>query len=205
MPTTVYRSCPLCEATCGLAITTDGDRVVSVRGDADDPFSRGYVCPKAAALADRPDDPARLQRPVVRDGAGWRQLGWDEAFDLVARRLGEIRAAHGRDAIAVYQGNPTVHNLGLMTYGQLLFSALGTRNRFSPTSLDQLPPMLAALLMFGTQLLIPVPDVDRSDLFVCLGANPLASNGSLMTAPDMRGRLKAIRDRRGRVIVLDPR
>jgi anaerobic selenocysteine-containing dehydrogenase len=123
----------------------------------------------------------------------------------VARRLGQIRAAHGRDAIALYQGNPTVHNLGLMTYGQLLFSALGTRNRFSATSLDQLPHMLAALLMFGSQLLMPVPDIDRCDLFVCLGANPVASNGSIMTAPDMRGRLAAIRRRGGRVIVLDPR
>jgi anaerobic selenocysteine-containing dehydrogenase len=205
MPSTVYRSCPLCEATCGLAITTDGDRVVSVRGDADDPFSNGYVCPKAAALADLHHDPDRLQRPVVRDGAGWRELAWDAAFDLVARRLGEIRAARGRDAIAVYQGNPTVHSLGLMTYGQLLVGALGTRNRFSATSLDQLPHMLAALLMFGSQLLMPVPDIDRSDLFLCLGANPLASNGSIMTAPDVRGRLAAIRRRGGRVIVLDPR
>src|SRR5215468_2468543 len=205
MPSTVYRSCPLCEATCGLAITIDGDRVVSVRGDADDPFSRGYVCPKAAALADLHDDPDRLQRPMVRDGTTWRELAWDEAFDLVARRLGQIRAAHGRDAIAVYQGNPTVHNLGLMTYGQLLFGALGTRNRFSATSLDQLPHMLAALLMFGSQLLMPVPDIDRSDLLICLGANPLASNGSIMTAPDVRGRLKAIQGRGGRVIVLDPR
>src|SRR5262245_46323205 len=205
MPTTVYRSCPLCEATCGLAITTDGDRVVSVRGDDHDPFSKGYVCPKAAALIDLHHDPDRLQRPVVRDGGQWREIAWDAAFDLVARRLGEIAAAHGRDAIGLYQGNPTVHNLGLLTYGQLLVRSLGTRNRFSATSLDQLPHMLAALLMFGNQLLMPVPDIDRSDLFLCLGANPLASNGSLMTAPDMRGRLKAIRDRGGRVIVLDPR
>ena len=205
MPKTVYRSCPLCEATCGLAITVDGDRVVGVRGDADDPFSKGYVCPKGPALADLHHDPDRLQRPVMRDGARWRELGWDEALDLVARRLGEIRGAHGKDAIGIYQGNPTVHNLGLMTYGQLLVASLGTRNRFSATSLDQLPHMLAALLMFGHQLLMPVPDIDRSDLFVCLGANPLASNGSLMTAPDVRGRLKAIRSRGGRVIVLDPR
>jgi anaerobic selenocysteine-containing dehydrogenase len=205
MPTTVYRSCPLCEATCGLAITTDADRVVSVRGDADDPFSKGYVCPKGAAVADLHHDPDRLRRPVVRDGSTWRELGWDAAFDLVARRLGAVSGAHGKDAIGVYQGNPTVHNLGLMTYGQLLVRSLGTRNRFSATSLDQLPHMLAALLMFGNQLLMPVPDIDRSDLFLCLGANPLASNGSIMTAPDMRGRLKAIQGRGGQVIVLDPR
>ena len=205
MPTTVYRSCPLCEATCGLAITIDGDRVVSVRGDDADPFSRGFVCPKGAAVADLHHDPDRLQRPVVRDGAGWREVSWDAAFDLVAERLGAVRRAHGNDAVAVYQGNPTVHNLGLMTYGQLLMRSLATRNRYSATSLDQLPHMLAALTMFGHQLLMPVPDIDRCDLFVCLGANPLASNGSLMTAPDMRGRLKAIQSRGGRVIVLDPR
>lgn len=205
MPTTVYRNCSLCEAICGLAITIEGDRVVSVRGDEADPFSKGYICPKGAALADLHHDPDRLQRPVVRDGSSWRELSWDAAFDLVAARLRAVRDAHGKDAIGIYQGNPTVHNLGLLTYGQLLLRSLGTQNQFSATSLDQLPHMLAALLMFGNQLLLPVPDIDRADLFICLGANPLVSNGSLMTAPDVRGRLKAIRDRGGRVIVVDPR
>ncbi|HLL24918.1 MAG TPA: molybdopterin-dependent oxidoreductase, partial [Kofleriaceae bacterium] len=205
MQTTHYRSCPLCEATCGVAITVDGDRVVAVRGDDDDPFSRGYICPKGTALGDLHHDPDRLRRPVVREGDSWREVGWDEAFDLVATRLGDIRAQHGKDAIAVYQGNPTAHNLGLVTYGQLLMRTLGTKNAYSATSLDQLPHMLGALTMFGNQLLMPVPDIDRSELFICLGANPLVSNGSIMTAPDVRARLKAIRDRGGRVIVLDPR
>ena len=200
-----YRSCPLCEATCGVAIETEGDRVIGVRGDDADPFSRGYICPKATALADLHHDPDRLRHPLIREGASWRELPWDEALDLVASRLREIRSRHGRDAIAVYQGNPTVHNLGLVTYGQLLFRSLGTRQMYSATSLDQLPHMLAALQMFGNQLLMPVPDIDRCDLFVCLGANPLASNGSLMTAPDIRGRLRAIQARGGQVIVLDPR
>src|SRR5262249_38841554 len=142
---------------------------------------------------------------MMRQGESWRELAWDEAFDLVAARLDEVRERHGKHAIAVYQGNPTAHNLGLLTFGQLLFRTLGTRNMYSATSLDQLPHMLAALLMFGNQLLMAVPDVDRSDLFICLGANPLASNGSLMTAPDMRERLKAVRARGGQVIVLDPR
>ena len=205
MATTVYRSCPLCEATCGVAITTEGDRVLSVRGDDADPFSKGYICPKGTALGDLHHDPDRLQRPVVRDGTAWRELPWEAAFDLVATRLREVRDTHGKDAIGVYQGNPSAHNLGLMTYGQLLLRSLGTRNQYSATSLDQLPHMLAALLMFGNQLLMPVPDIDRSELFICLGANPLVSNGSIMTAPDVKGRLKAIRDRGGRVIVIDPR
>ncbi|HEU0029717.1 MAG TPA: molybdopterin oxidoreductase family protein [Kofleriaceae bacterium] len=202
---THYRSCTLCEAGCGVAVTTDGDRVVDVRGDDADPFSRGYICPKATALADLHDDPDRLRRPVVRDGASWREVEWTEAFDLVASRLLAIRRAHGKHAIGIYQGNPTAHNIGLLTYGQLLLRNLGTRNLYSATSLDQLPHMLAALLMFGNQVLMPVPDIDRCDLFVVLGANPLASNGSIMTAPDVRGRLKAIRDRGGKVIVIDPR
>jgi anaerobic selenocysteine-containing dehydrogenase len=195
----------LCEATCGIAVEVDGDRVVSVRGDDADPFSKGYICPKATALADLHHDPDRLRKPMIREGSTWREAGWDEALDLAARRLKEVRAQHGKHAIAVYQGNPTAHNLGLMTYAQLALRTLGTRNMYSATSLDQLPHMLAALQMFGNQLLMAVPDVDRCDLFICLGANPLASNGSIMTAPDIRGRLKAIQARGGKVIVLDPR
>jgi anaerobic selenocysteine-containing dehydrogenase len=205
MPTTVYRSCPLCEATCGVAIEIEGDRVLSVRGDDADPFSKGYICPKGTALADLHHDPDRLRKPMTRDGSGWRELEWDAAFDLVAGKLTGIRKAYGANAVAVYQGNPTAHNLGLLTFGQLLMRTLGTRNAYSATSLDQLPHMLAALQMFGNQLLMPVPDIDRTELFICLGANPLASNGSIMTAPDVKARLKAIRDRGGKVIVLDPR
>jgi anaerobic selenocysteine-containing dehydrogenase len=205
MPTTVYRSCPLCEASCGVAIEVEGERVLSVRGDDADPFSKGYICPKGTALADLHHDPDRLTRPLRREGSTWKELDWDEAFDLVAGKLDGIRRAYGTDAIAVYQGNPTVHNLGLVTYGQLLFRSFGTRNAYSATSLDQLPHMLAALTMFGNQLLMPVPDIDRTDLIICLGANPLASNGSIMTAPDVKGRLQAIRERGGKVIVLDPR
>jgi len=208
-PTTHYRGCPLCEATCGVAVEVDGDRVTSIRGDDADPFSRGYLCPKAAALADLHHDPDRLRRPMIREGTAaaptWREASWDEALTLVATRLREVRTRHGKDAVAVYQGNPTVHNLGLLTYGQLFLRKLGTRNAYSSTSLDQLPHMLAALTMFGDQLLMPVPDLDRTDCFVALGANPLASNGSLMTAPDVKGRLKALRARGGQLIVLDPR
>jgi anaerobic selenocysteine-containing dehydrogenase len=203
--TTHYTSCPLCEATCGVAIEVDGGRVTSVRGNDADPFSRGYICPKGTALADLHHDPDRLRKPVRRDGDAWHEMEWDEAYDLVAGKLRDIRAAHGKHAIAVYQGNPTAHNLGLATIGQLVLRTLGTKNLYSATSLDQLPHMLAALQMFGNQILMPVPDVDRCDLFICLGANPLASNGSIMTAPDMRGRLKAIQARGGRVVVLDPR
>src|SRR5207302_5733542 len=134
MAHTHYRSCTLCEATCGVAIDVEGDRVIAVRGDEADPFSKGYICPKATALADLHHDPDRLRRPVARDGSTWRELGWNEAFDLVAARLRDVRARHGKDAIAVYQGNPTAHNLGLMTYGQLALRTLGTKNLYSATS-----------------------------------------------------------------------
>jgi len=200
---THYRACPLCEATCGVAVEVEGSRVVSVRGDADDPVSRGYICPKGTALADLHHDPDRLRRPLVRHGADWRETGWDEAFDLVARRLRALRRAHGVDSIAVYQGNPTAHSLGLMTYGQLLWRTLGTKNLYSACSLDTLPHLLAAYSMFGNQLLMPMPDIDRCELFICLGANPVATHG--LAAPNVRERFAAIRARGGRVVVLDPR
>jgi anaerobic selenocysteine-containing dehydrogenase len=202
---THYRSCTLCEATCGVAIEVEGDRVVSIRGDDADPFSQGYICPKATALADLHEDPDRLRKPMIREGTTWREASWDEAYALVVRRLGEIRTQHGNDALAVYQGNPTVHNLGLITYGQLLLRQLDTKNCFSATSADQLPHMLAAQQMFGDGIMMPVPDVDRTDFFLCIGGNPLVSNGSIMTAPDMKRRLKAIRSRGGKVVVVDPR
>jgi anaerobic selenocysteine-containing dehydrogenase len=202
---THIHSCTLCEATCGIAVTVEGDRVVDIRGDRSDPHSAGYICPKATALADLHHDPDRLRRPVRRTADGWCEIGWTEAFDLVAAEIRKVRAEHGRDALAIYVGNPAAHNLGLLTFGLSLFRGLRTRNQYSATSLDQLPHMLAALLMLGNQLLMPVPDIDRTDLFVCLGGNPLVSNGSIMTAPNVRDRFKALRARGGRLVVIDPR
>jgi anaerobic selenocysteine-containing dehydrogenase len=187
-----------------VAVDVDEGRV-SIRGDADDPFSQGYICPKAAALADLHHDPDRLRQPVLRTSGGWRTVSWDEAFRQVVHHLARIRRAHGPDAVAVYQGNPTAHSLGLMTIGQLLFRKLGTKHLFSASSADQLPHMVAAHHMFGDGLLMPVPDLDRTDFFLCVGANPLVSNGSIMTAPNMRQRLGSIRARGGRVVVVDPR
>ncbi|HEX6913179.1 MAG TPA: molybdopterin oxidoreductase family protein, partial [Longimicrobium sp.] len=205
MPTTRYRTCTLCEAMCGLALEVEGGRVVSVRGDADDPFSRGHICPKGVALADVHADPDRLRQPLRRTPGGWKPVPWDEALDEAAERLRAVQRAHGRNAVAVYQGNPTVHNYGTMLYAPGFVRALGTRNRFSATSVDQLPHHLAAFWMFGHGLLLPVPDIDRTDFFLVLGANPAVSNGSLMSAPDAAGRIKAIRRRGGTVVVIDPR
>ncbi|WP_158879929.1 molybdopterin oxidoreductase family protein [Amycolatopsis anabasis] len=205
MPTTHFHSCTLCEATCGIAVTVEGDRVLDIRGDDQDPFSRGYICPKATALADVHHDPDRLRHPMVRAGDDWFETSWDAAFELVAAGLKDVRRQYGKDALAVYIGNPSAHNLGLLTFGLPFFRSLGTRNEYSATSIDQLPHMLAALQVFGNQFLMPVPDVDRTDLFICLGGNPAVSNGSIMTAPNIRVRLKAIRDRGGRVVVVDPR
>ncbi len=200
-----HRACTLCEAICGIVVESEGDRIVSIRGDDDDPLSRGHICPKAVALQDLHTDPDRLKRPLRRVGEEWREIPWDEAFDLTARRLREVQAEHGRDAVAVYLGNPTVHNSGSMLFEPPFLRALGTKSRFSATSVDQLPHHVVAWLLFGHQLLLPVPDVDRTDFFLILGANPLASNGSLMTAPGMRRRLQAIQARQGRVVVVDPR
>ncbi|MFO0555871.1 MAG: molybdopterin-dependent oxidoreductase [Polyangiaceae bacterium] len=205
IPTKHFRTCPLCEAICGLELETDGERVTAVRGDPDDPFSRGFLCPKGAALGALHEDPDRLRRPLLRDGATFREVGWEEALDAAARGLHSVQEKYGRDALASYLGNPTVHNTGALVFGPTFSRALRTKNRFSATSVDQLPHQLAAFWMFGHQFLLPIPDVDRTDFMLILGANPVASNGSLMTAPDMRGRLERILARGGKVVVVDPR
>lgn len=202
---THYRTCNLCEAMCGIEVSVEGDQVVGIRGDEQDPFSRGYICPKATALADIHHDPDRLQRPLKRTASGWVEIPWDEALDEVAQRLVQVRTAHGPHAVAMYNGNPTVHNYGALLFGLLFVKALKSRSRFSATSVDQLPKMLAALTMFGHQLMMPVPDVDRTDYFLIFGANPAVSNGSIMSAPGMKHRLSAIRERGGKVVLFDPR
>jgi anaerobic selenocysteine-containing dehydrogenase len=200
-----YRSCNLCEAICGLEIETDDRRILTVQGDKKDPLSRGHICPKALALKDIHEDPDRLKTPVKRTESGWVELSWEQAYGEIAQRLGEIRDAHGNDALAVYFGNPTAHSLGALLFKRLLVEALDTPNVFTASSVDQLPHHFAASFMFGHSLLLPVPDIDRSAHVLMLGANPLASNGSLMTAPGIGARLKALRERGGKLVLVDPR
>ena len=200
-----YRNCNLCEAICGIEITHDDGKILSIAGDKLDPFSRGHICPKAVALKDIYEDPNRLKMPVKRTEEGWREIGWDEAFDETAGRILEIQGRYGRDAVAVYQGNPTVHNLGTMLNSRELLKAVKTKNNYSATSVDQLPHHFASWAMFGHPFLIPVPDLDRTKFFLILGANPLASNGSLMTSPDIINRLEAIRKGGGKIVLIDPR
>ncbi|WP_322844642.1 molybdopterin oxidoreductase family protein [Pseudomonas sp. B33.4] len=204
-----HRACHLCEAICGLTIETtetDGNvAITSIKGDALDTFSRGHICPKAVALQDIQNDPDRLRQPMRRVGSEWLPIEWDEAFALVAERLAAIQERHGQNAVAVYQGNPSVHNYGLMTHSNYFLGLLKTRNRFSATSVDQLPHHLSSYLMYGHGLLLPIPDIDHTDFMLILGGNPLASNGSIMTVPDVEKRLKAIQARGGKVVVVDPR
>jgi anaerobic selenocysteine-containing dehydrogenase len=204
MPAQLH-TCMLCEAVCGLSVEVEGGAVRAVRGDADDPFSRGHLCPKAAAIADVQDDPDRVREPMRRSGERWERVSWDAALGEAAERLAAIQRRFGRNAVGVYLGNPSVHSYGALLALPFFGRALGTRARFSATSVDQLPHMLAALEMFGHQLLLPVPDVDRTRFFLVLGANPLASNGSLMTAGGIARRLEALRARGGRLVVADPR
>ena len=200
-----YRNCNLCEAICGVEIVHEDGKILSITGDKLDPFSRGHICPKAVALKDIYEDRDRLRRPVRKVDGSWQEITWDEAFDETARRLREIQERYGRDAVGVYQGNPSVHNLGTMLNSRELLKALKTRNNFSATSVDQLPHHFASWAMFGHPFLIPVPDIDRTRYFLILGANPLASNGSLMTSPDIINRLNAIKDRGGKIVLIDPR
>jgi anaerobic selenocysteine-containing dehydrogenase len=198
-------TCTLCEAACGILVDVDGDEVLGVRGDPNDPMSQGYICPKVVGMKDLHDDPDRLRRPLVRDGGALREATWDEAMARAAEGIRKVRREHGNDALAIYQGNPTAHNLGLMTVGQLVLRTLGTKNLYSASSADQAPHMLAAHEMFGHLFLMPVPDVDRTAFWLVVGANPVVSNGSIMTAPDAKRRIARIRERGGRVVVVDPR
>lgn len=201
---THHRTCPLCEATCGLVIETRGREVVAIRGDEANPFSRGYLCPKAPALKHLDADPDRLREPLVRCGTTWTAVSWDEAFAEIERGLAPLLAAN-RDSIAVYLGNPSVHSLPLALYARVVLRALGSRNVFSASTVDQMPKQVSAGLMFGGALTIPVPDLDRTQHLLVLGADPVVSNGSLMTAPDVKRRLRAIIERGGKVVVIDPR
>ncbi len=199
------RTCNLCEAMCGVEITHEQGQILSIKGDPLDPLSKGHICPKAVALQDLHEDPDRLRYPLLKTPQGWERISWDNAFNEAASRIRRIQAKHGRNAVALYLGNPSVHNVGTMLTLPSLFTALKTANRYSATSVDQLAPMLVSMKLYGNQLLFPVPDIDRTDFMVCLGGNPVASNGSLFSAPGFKQRVKALQERGGKLVVIDPR
>ncbi len=206
MTTTVHRTCTLCEATCGLSFEVEQNRIVAVRPDDEDVFSRGYVCPKGMAIAEIHDDPDRLRKPVRRKADGsFEPISWVDALELTASSLAEIRRRHGPDAIGFYYGNPIGNDHGALLLLQSLTQAIGTRNRFSAGSQDANPRLVTSLLLYGSSGSVPVPDIDRTDYFLCIGGNPVVSNGSVMTAPNVRARLHAVRDRGGKLVVIDPR
>ncbi|MFE0870564.1 molybdopterin oxidoreductase family protein [Streptomyces rochei] len=205
MPRTALRICPLCEATCGLVLTVDGTTVTAARGDRDDVFSRGFVCPKGASFGAADADPDRLRSPLVRTGGELREAGWEEAFDAVAAGVRPVVERYGPHAVGVVLGNPNVHTMAGALYPPVLLGALGTRSLFTASTVDQMPKHVSSGLLFGDANAIPVPDLDRTDHLLLIGANPLESNGSLCTAPDFPGRLKALRARGGTLTVIDPR
>ncbi|ATW52480.1 molybdopterin-binding oxidoreductase [Streptomyces peucetius subsp. caesius ATCC 27952] len=199
------RVCPLCEATCGLTLTIEGTRVTRARGDRDDVFSQGFICPKGASFGELDADPDRLRTPLIRENGELRDATWEEAFGLIAARIGPLIEEHGPNSVGVVLGNPNVHTMAGGLYPPVLLAALRTRNVFSASTLDQMPKHVSSGLLFGSAVAIPVPDLDRTDHLLMLGANPLESNGSLCTAPDFPGKLKALRRRGGTLTVVDPR
>ncbi|MCY0947728.1 molybdopterin oxidoreductase family protein [Streptomyces antarcticus] len=205
MPRTALRICPLCEATCGLTLTIDGTAVTGARGDREDVFSRGFICPKGAAFGQLDADPDRLRRPLVRRDGRLRDATWEEAYDAIAAAVPALVGEYGAQSAGVVLGNPNVHTMAGALYPPLLLKALGTRNLFTASTLDQMPKHVSSGLLFGDPFAIPVPDLDRTDFLLLLGANPVESNGSLCTAPDFPGRLKALRARGGTLVVVDPR
>ncbi len=205
---TVKRSCPTCEACCGLILEVDdaAQKIVSIHGDPDDPRSQGYVCAKSQAFKYIHDDPERLRTPVRKTPSGdWEPISWDDAFAEIAKQLNTIRAESGKDAIALYVGNPTGHIVSCQLYLQGLMQSLGTERFFSAGTVDQHPQQMGSFVLYGEEWKFPIPDTDRTDYFIIMGANPMVSQGSLMSAPDIESRLKAIRQRGGKVVVIDPR
>ncbi|NQW36311.1 MAG: molybdopterin-dependent oxidoreductase [Flavobacteriales bacterium] len=202
---THYRTCNLCEAMCGLEITYKDNAVIAIKGDKKDDLSKGHICPKATALEDLHTDKDRLKTPIKRTENGWVDISWKEAFDEVATQLKNTQEKYGQNAVGTYQGNPSVHNIGTMLFGSNFIKSIGSNQRYSATSVDQLPHHFASLMMFGHYLMFPIPDIDRTDFMLIMGGNPAASNGSIMTAPDFPNRLKAIKRRGGKVVVVDPR
>ncbi|MEV7221182.1 molybdopterin oxidoreductase family protein [Streptomyces sp. NPDC093681] len=205
MSRTALRICPLCEATCGLALTVDGTTVTAARGDRDDVFSRGFICPKGASFGAVDSDPDRLRTPLVRRDGVLREATWEEAFDAVAAGVRPVVERYGPHSVGVVLGNPNVHTMAGALYPNVLLGALGTRSLFTASTLDQMPKHVSSGLLFGDANAIPVPDLDRTDHLLLIGANPLESNGSLCTAPDFPGRLKALGARGGTLTVVDPR
>ncbi len=202
---THYRVCNFCEAMCGLEITHDKKQVLSIKGDEKDPFSKGSICPKGAIMGDMYNDPDRLRKPLKKTNKGFVEIEWEEAFDIVGNRLNSIRTQYGNDAVGLYFGNPTVHNYGALLYVADFKKAVRSKNNYSATSMDQLPHHFASQFMFGNGMIIPIPDINRTDYMIIIGANPSASNGSIMSAGGVQKRLRDIQQRGGKYIVIDPR
>ncbi len=202
---THFRTCPLCEATCGLEVEVNDGEIKRIRGDMADVFSKGYICPKGSTIKQLHEDPDRVRVPLIRKNGVLVEASWDEAFAAVAEGLGSVQATHGRDSVAAYFGNPNAHTLAGALMNRPFIQALGTRNIYSSSTVDQMPRHVQCGLMYGNPGAMPVPDLDRTSYLLMLGADPLESNGSLCTAPDFPGRLTAIQERGGKVVVVDPR
>ncbi|MFJ9539385.1 molybdopterin oxidoreductase family protein [Streptomyces sp. NPDC101225] len=205
MSRTALRICPLCEATCGLTLTIEGTRVTGARGDREDVFSKGFICPKGASFGAVDGDPDRLRTPLVRKDGELREATWQEAFDAVAEGIRPVVERHGPHAVGVVLGNPNVHTMAGALYPPVLLAGLGTRSVFTASTVDQMPKHVSSGLLFGDANAIPVPDLDHTGHLLLIGANPLESNGSLCTAADFPGKLKALKARGGTLTVVDPR
>ncbi len=206
MPSVAYRTCNLCEAMCGLAITVDGGKITRIEGDEEDVFSKGHICPKGPAMKEILEDPDRVRRPLRRTrGGAFEPTTWDSALTEAGEKIARIQAAGGKDAVATYWGNPLVHNHGAVLMSQVFGQVLGSRNKFDANSADANPKLFACERLFGDMAALTVPDIDRTDFFLMIGANPLASNGSLMGLGDVRGRMNGLKGRGARLVVIDPR
>ncbi len=197
------RTCHLCEANCGILMTVEDGKVTKVTGNPDHVLSEGYICPKATAIADLQEDPDRLRKPVKRVGNEWEEISWDQAFSEIAAKHQAIVA--GPKAPAMFLGNPNAHNYSNSFSMRGLTKSWGAKGIYSASTLDQLPHMICQKWVYGHNALYPVPDIDRTMFMLCVGGNPLASNGSLWTVPNVKKRIQRLQARGGKFVVVDPR
>lgn len=188
---------------CGLEIQVDDGRVTGIRGNRDDVWSRGHLCPKGTSLAALHDDPDRIREPMIKVDGQWQEVSWDAAFRRCTELLTPVIDQYGIGAVTAYTGNPLAHSFSLARYAGVLMGMSGMPITYSPGTVDQWPKNLSSHLMYGLWWNFPVPDIERTDLLVIMGANPAASQGSLLAAPNVMGLIDAIR-KRGKVIVIDP-
>jgi anaerobic selenocysteine-containing dehydrogenase len=198
--------CRICEPLCGMVATVDDGRLTKLRPDPQHPLSAGFACPKGIAMTEVQSDPDRILHPLRRRADGsFERVTWPEALDEIGERLGAIRDRHGGDSIGWYMGNPGAFSYSHPLWVKGFLDAVGSPHSYTASSQDVSNRFAASAFLYGSPFIVPIPDLARTEFLLVVGANPLVSHGSVLSAPRVKDQLRAINDRGGRIVVVDPR